>query len=77
VGQKALLELLVGRLLGHFRQRLHELLFGIIDVPQLVHEQAALTNGSRDCSCKAQKANRRNNGTAEQRKMEERWGGGG
>ena len=37
--QEALLELLVGRLLGHLRQRLHELLLGIIDVLQLVHEQ--------------------------------------
>jgi hypothetical protein len=37
--QKTLLELLVGGLFRHFRQRLHELLFGIIDILQLVHEQ--------------------------------------
>jgi hypothetical protein len=37
--QKALLELLVCRLLGHFWKRLHKLLLGVIDVLQLVHEQ--------------------------------------
>jgi hypothetical protein len=39
MGQKTLLELLVGCLFRHFRKRLHELLLGIIDVLQLVHEQ--------------------------------------
>ena len=39
MGQKALLELLIRRLLGHFRKRLHELLLGVVDVLQLVHEQ--------------------------------------
>src|SRR6476660_7907953 len=39
MGQKALLELLVCRLLGHFWKRLHKLLLGVINVLQLVHEQ--------------------------------------
>jgi hypothetical protein len=37
--QKALFELLVAGLAGHFRKRLHELLLGVIDVLQLMHEQ--------------------------------------
>src|SRR6266849_10724724 len=39
MGQKTLLELLVGCLFRHFRKRLHQLLLGIIDVLQLMHEQ--------------------------------------
>ena len=39
MGQETLLELLVCRLLGHFRKRFHKLLLGIIDVLQLIHEQ--------------------------------------
>lgn len=39
MGQETLFELLVRRLAGHFRQRLHELFLGVIDVLQLVHEQ--------------------------------------
>ena len=39
MAQKTLLKLPVSRLLGHFRQRLHELLLGIIDVLKLMHEQ--------------------------------------
>jgi hypothetical protein len=39
MSQKALLEQLVGCLAGHFRKRLYELLFGIIDILQLVQEQ--------------------------------------
>jgi hypothetical protein len=39
VAQEALLELLVGGLVGHFRQRFHKLFLGVINVLQLVHEQ--------------------------------------
>ncbi len=39
VRQKALLQLRIGRLIRHFRQRLGELLLGVIDVLQLMHEQ--------------------------------------
>jgi hypothetical protein len=39
MSHKALLELLIRCLFGHFRQRLHELLLGIIDVLQLMQEQ--------------------------------------
>ena len=39
MGQKTLFQLPVGGLVGHFRQGLHKLLLGIIDVLQLMHEQ--------------------------------------
>jgi hypothetical protein len=39
VRQKALLQLRIGRLICHFRQRLGELLLGVIDVLKLMHEQ--------------------------------------
>src|SRR5580704_7399923 len=39
MGQKALFELLVRRLAGHFRERLHQLFLGVIDVLQLMGEQ--------------------------------------
>jgi hypothetical protein len=39
MGKKALFKLLVGGLFGHFRQRFDELLLGVIDVLQLMHEQ--------------------------------------
>jgi hypothetical protein len=39
VRQKALLQLRIGRLICHFGQRLGELLLGIVDVLQLMHEQ--------------------------------------
>src|SRR5215207_3578078 len=39
MGQKALLELLVGGLFGHFWQRFYELLLGIVDILQLMYEQ--------------------------------------
>ena len=39
MGLKALLQLRISRLLDHLRQRFHDLLFGIVDVLQLVHEQ--------------------------------------
>ena len=39
VSQKSLLELFVGGLFRHFRKRFHQLLLGIIDVLQLMHEQ--------------------------------------
>ena len=29
----------IGRFFDHLRQRLHDLVFGVVDVPQLVHEQ--------------------------------------
>ena len=39
MGLEALLELRVGRLLDHLRQRFHDLLLGVVDVLQLMHEQ--------------------------------------
>jgi hypothetical protein len=39
MGQKALLELLVRCLVGHFRKRFYELLLGIVDVLELMQEQ--------------------------------------
>ena len=36
---KALLELRIGRLVDHLRQRLRDLVLGIVDVLQRVHEQ--------------------------------------
>jgi hypothetical protein len=39
VRQKALLQLRIGRLICHFRERLGELLLGVINVLQLMHEQ--------------------------------------
>jgi hypothetical protein len=39
VRQEPLLQLAVSRLFRHFRKRLHELLFRIVDVLQLMHEQ--------------------------------------
>jgi hypothetical protein len=37
--QKTLFELLIGGFFGHFRQRFHQLLLGIVDVLHLMHEQ--------------------------------------
>jgi len=39
MGLETSLEVRIGRLFDHLRGRLHDLLFGVIDVPQLVHEQ--------------------------------------
>jgi hypothetical protein len=36
---KRLLELLVGRFFDHLRQRFEDLVFGIVNVAQSVHEQ--------------------------------------
>src|SRR5262249_10898714 len=38
VGLKSLFELRITRLLDHFRQRFHDLLLGVVDVAQRVHE---------------------------------------
>src|ERR1700733_13713073 len=39
MGQKAILELLVGRLVGELRQRFHQLFLSIIDVLKLMDEE--------------------------------------
>jgi hypothetical protein len=39
VGLKALFELRIARFVDHLGQRLHDLLFGVVDVAQRVHEQ--------------------------------------
>jgi hypothetical protein len=39
MSQKSLLELRIGGLSGHFLQRLHKLLLGVIDVAQLMRGQ--------------------------------------
>jgi hypothetical protein len=39
MGEETLLELRVGGLFRHDRKRFHELLLGVVDVLQLMHEQ--------------------------------------
>jgi len=39
VKQEILLQLIVARLVGHFRQRAHELHLGVVDVLELMREQ--------------------------------------
>ena len=71
MSEKALLQMLVGGFFRHFRQRLHKLFLGVIDVLQLMHEQIfmvlmSLLNKRRgDVPAKRRKlmTERRNNAT--------------
>ena len=71
MSEKALLQMLVGGFFRHFRQRLHKLFLGVIDVLQLMHEQifmvlmSLLNKGRGDVPAKRRKlmTERRNNAT--------------
>ena len=60
MSEKALLQMLVGGFFRHFRQRLHKLFLGVIDVLQLM-----LNKGRGDVPAKRRKlmSERRNNAT--------------
>ena len=71
MSEKALLQMLVGGFFRHFRQRLHKLFLGVIDVLQLMHEQIFMVlmslpnKGRGDVPAKRAKlmTERRNNAT--------------
>lgn len=71
MSEKALLQMLVGGFFRHFRQRLHKLFLGVIDVLQLMHEQIFMVlmslpnKGRGDVPAKRRKlmTERRNNAT--------------
>ena len=71
MSEKALLQMLVGGFFRHFRQRLHKLFLGVIDVLQLMHEQifmvlmSLLNKGGGGVPAKRRKlmTERRNNAT--------------